>query len=142
MRRERASLSCARVALHTCAAGRSTSLLDNIPMDYPNDADGDSLRKVVEAGADMSRPMTIDFSVEAPDERTARVIAELVSTQGFDPSISDNGGSGSWSVYCSKTMLATYEGVVAVQAQLNELSQPHGGNCDGWGTFGNSQSPT
>jgi Regulator of ribonuclease activity B len=124
------------------AARRSTSSLDNTPMDYPNDADGDSLRKVVEAGADMSRPMTIDFSVDAPDEHAARAIAELVSTQGFDPSISDNGGSGSWSVYCSKTMLATYEGVVAVQAQLNELSEPHGGNCDGWGTFGNSQSPT
>jgi hypothetical protein len=124
------------------AGGRATLPLDNTPMDYPNDADGDSLRKVVEAGADMSRPMTIDFSVDAPDERTARVIAELVSTQGFDPSISDNGVSGSWSVHCSKTMLATYEGVVAVQAHLNELSGPHGGNCDGWGTFGNSQSPT
>jgi hypothetical protein len=106
-------------------------------MNYPNDSDGDSLRKVAEAGADMSLPMTIDFSVEAPDERAARAIAELVSTCGFDPSISDNGGSGSWSVYCSKTMLATYEGVVAVRAQLNELSKLHAGHCDGWQSFGN-----
>ena len=106
-------------------------------MNYPNDSDGAALRKVAEAGADMSRPMTIDFSVDAPDERAARAIAELVSTQGFDPSISDNGGSGSWSVYCSKTMLATYEGVVAAQAQLNELSKPHAGHCDSWQSFGN-----
>jgi hypothetical protein len=47
------------------------------------------------------------------------------------------GGASSWSVYCGKTMLATYEGVVSVQAQLNELGRPHCGNCDGWGTFGN-----
>jgi hypothetical protein len=106
-------------------------------MDYPNDSDGESLRKVAEAGADMSLPMTIDFSVDVPDERAARAIAELVSTHGFDPSISDNAGSGAWSVYCSKTMLATYEGVVAVQAQLNELSKPHAGRCEGWQTFGN-----
>ncbi len=106
-------------------------------MNYPDDPHGESLRKVAEAGADMSLPMTIDFSVEAPDERAARAIAELVSTHGFDPSLSDNGGSGSWSVFCSKTMLATYEGVVAAQAQLNELSKPHAGHCDGWQTFGN-----
>ena len=67
---------------------------------------------MAEAGADMSLPMTIDFAVDVPDERAARAIAELVSTDGFDPSISDNGGSSTWSVYCSKTMLATYEGVV------------------------------
>ena len=106
-------------------------------MNYPPDPHGDSLRQVAEAGADMSLPMTIDFSVAAPDERAARAIAALVSSRGFDPSISDNGGSGSWNVYCSKTMLATYEGVVAVQAQLNELSKPHAGHCDGWQSFGN-----
>jgi hypothetical protein len=107
-------------------------------MNYPDDADGDALRKVVEAGADMSSPMVIDFSVDAPDERIARIIAELASAHGFDPSISCDEDRGSWTVSCSKSMLATYEGVVAVQAQLNELLQPHGGVCDGWGTFGNT----
>jgi hypothetical protein len=105
---------------------------------YPKDADGDALRNVVEAGADMSRPMIIDFSIEAPDERSARRIAELVAIHGFDPSISEDDDSGTWSVYCSKSMLATYDGVVSVQAELNELVGPHGGCCDGWGTFGNT----
>jgi hypothetical protein len=109
-------------------------------MDYPNDADGDSLRRVRDGGSDMSLPMTIDFSITVPNETAARAVADVVSTHGFDPSISDNEGRGSWSVYCSKTMLATYDSVVAVQAQLNELTKAHGGSCDGWGTFGNSQS--
>jgi hypothetical protein len=104
---------------------------------YPNDADGDALRNVAESGADMSLPMVIDFSVEVPDERTARHVAEVVAAHGFDPSISED--DGSWSVHCSKSMLATYEGVVAVQVELNELVSPHGGSCDGWGTFGNTQ---
>ncbi len=106
-------------------------------MDYPNDADGDSLRHVRDAGSDMARPMTLDFTVNVPDERAARALAALVAEHGFDPSLSDNEGRGAWSVFCSKTMVASYEAVVAAQAQLNELAKPHGGLCDGWTTFGN-----
>jgi hypothetical protein len=121
------------------SSGPSTSPLDDMSTSYPNDADGDALRNVAESGADMSLPMVIDFSVEVPDERTARRVAEVVAAHGFDPSISEDDDSDSWSVYCSKSMLATYEGVVAVQVELNELLSPHGGICDGWGTFGNTQ---
>ena len=82
--------------------------------------------------------MTIDFAVDVPSETAARAVATLVAAQGFDPSISDNEGRGFWSIYCSKSMLATYERVVSVQAQLNELAKPHGGTCASWATFGNS----
>jgi hypothetical protein len=108
-------------------------------MRYPNDSDGDALRKVADAGADMSRPMVIEFSVDAADEVVARQIAELVAPLGFLPSISQNEDGNSWSVYCAKAILATYDGVIGVQAQLNELLTPLGANCDGWGTFGNTQ---
>jgi hypothetical protein len=40
---------------------------------------------------------------------------------------------------CAKEMLATYEAVVDVQSELNRLLQPYGGQCDGWGTLGNTQ---
>jgi len=106
-------------------------------MDYPADADGDALRRVAEDGADMSSPMIIDYSVTAPDEHTARAIAALAEAHGFDPSLSDAGGSGTWNVYCSKSMLATYDGVVGTQAALNALVSAHGGRCDGWASFGN-----
>jgi hypothetical protein len=130
---------CARGSDRVPVGGPSTSPLDDMSTSYPNDADGDALRNVEESGADMSRPMIIDFSVEVPDERTARRVAEIVAAHGFDPSISEDDDSDSWSVYCSKSMLATYEGVVAVQVELNELLSPHGGICDGWGSFGNAQ---
>ena len=106
-------------------------------MEFPDDADGDALRRVAADGADMNSAMIIDFTVLAPDEASARAIAELAEAQGFDPSISDEGGSGQWGVYCSKSMLATHAGVVAEQATLNALAAPRGGRCDGWATFGN-----
>jgi hypothetical protein len=34
-------------------------------------------------------------------------------------------------------MLATYQGVLAIQAELAALSAPLHGFPDGWGTFGN-----
>lgn len=139
MRRRRSKALCAGGACQAAASGPSTSSIDEMSSPYPSDADGDALRNVAESGADMSRPMVIDFSVEVPDERTARRVAEVVAAHGFDPSISEDDDSGSWSVSCSKSMLATYEGVVAVQVELNELLSPHGGICDGWGSFGNSQ---
>jgi hypothetical protein len=106
--------------------------------EYPGDADGVSLRTVAEGGSDMSRPMIIDFSIAVADEASARRIAALVEPLGFDPSIYNDPDRGSWSVYASKSMLATYAGVVAARRQLNELVGPLGGNCDGWASFGNS----
>ncbi len=85
----------------------------------------------------MSRPMIIDFALAAPDERAARSVAALVEDHGFDPSICEDDRSGAWSVYCSKSMLATYDGVVAVQTELNRLVAALGCHCDGWASFGN-----
>ena len=42
--------------------------------DYPNDADGDVLRRVAAGGADMSKPMDIDFFIVASDEAIPRVL--------------------------------------------------------------------
>ena len=107
---------------------------------YPDDADGDALRRVADAGADMSQPMVIEFSVDVPNEHAARRVAEVVAARGFEPSIFHSDEDHSWSVYCAKEMLATYEGVIEVQSELNKLLQPYGGDCDGWGTFGNTQN--
>jgi hypothetical protein len=106
---------------------------------YPNDADGDALRRVAGSGADMSRPMTIDFSVASPNREAADQVAPLVAPHGFKPSVSHDEDTGTWTVYCGKAMLATYVGVVSAQAHLNELVAPLGASCDGWGTFGNTQ---
>jgi hypothetical protein len=105
---------------------------------YPDDADGEALRGVANSGSNMSSPMVIDFSIRVPDEATARRVAVLVEPLGFDPSIYQDPDNGSWSLNCSKSMLATYEGVVAAQTQLKAVAGPHGGTCQGWGSFGNS----
>jgi hypothetical protein len=39
---------------------------------FPDNADGDALRCLVESGADMTSPMVIDFAVAIPDEPTGK----------------------------------------------------------------------
>jgi Regulator of ribonuclease activity B len=106
---------------------------------YPDDDDGDALRRVAEHGADMSRPMKIEFSINVPDVERAHSLAEGIAAQGYIPDIFVDDESGSVSIYCAKTMLATHEGVVAAQSELNELCVQFGAECDDWITAGNQQ---
>jgi hypothetical protein len=106
--------------------------------DYPNDADGDALRAVAER-ADMSKPMDIDFAVDVPNHAAGEEVARLASARGYRTAVDCDDTSKRWTCYCTKRMFATYEGVIAVQKELDELSAPVGGQSDGWGTFGNLQ---
>jgi hypothetical protein len=106
---------------------------------YPDDADGDALRLVAANGADMSKPMTIEFTVAVPTVECARSLAERISTLGFSPHLYIDDEDGSVSLYCARSMLASYEGVVAAQMELSKLCEPVGAECDGWITPGNRQ---
>jgi regulator of RNase E activity RraB len=107
-------------------------------MDFPNDSDGDALRLVVGDGSDMGKPMFIDFHVAVPSEEAAKELAQAARKLGYHVKIYDSAECQlPWTCQCSTRMLATYEGVLAVQAELGGLSAPIGGFPDGWGTFGN-----
>jgi len=106
---------------------------------YPDDDDGDALKRVAENGADMCQPMKTEFSIDVPDVDRARSLAEKIAALGYTPDIFVDDESGSVSIYCAKNMLATHEGVVAAQCELNELCVPFAAECDGWITAGNRQ---
>jgi regulator of RNase E activity RraB len=109
-----------------------------VASDYPNDSDGDALRGVLRNGSDMSKPMYIDFHVAMPTEESANAMAKEVRRLGYRTSVYDSTKCRlPWTCQCSTRMLATYEGVLAIQAELEALSAPFGGFTDGWGTFGN-----
>jgi len=105
--------------------------------ELPNDADGDAMRRVFGNGSDPTRPMAIDFSIDVPNRQVGDAIACQTKVLGYFSVVDQDDKSGSWTCYCTKAMVLTYEGVVAAQAELNRIAQPLGGYCDGWGTFGN-----
>ncbi len=109
-------------------------------VEYPDDADGDALRRVASDGSDMSRPMAIDFAVAVPDETSGLRMAAAAGSAGYATSVWQDDESGDWTCDCTKTMAATYDAVVASQDELDKLAKPFGGHADGWGTFGNGEA--
>jgi Regulator of ribonuclease activity B len=106
---------------------------------YPDDDDGEVLRRVAAEGADMSRPMTIDYTIYAADIQSARALAERIAAIGYTPRLYVDDVDGSVSLYCARHMVATYDAVIACQEELNELCHSVGATCDGWLTAGNRQ---
>jgi hypothetical protein len=51
--------------------------------DYPNDADGDALRRIANDGSDMSQPMEVDFTVDVGSSNPATDI--LLGGSYLDP---------------------------------------------------------
>jgi regulator of RNase E activity RraB len=105
--------------------------------DYPQDDDGDALRRVAACGNDMSKSMDIDFQIAVENEAAAKKVAEAASAIGYRVGISFDEEDEAWTVDCTKLMLATYDSVMSAQKELDALAEPMGGFCDGWGTFGN-----
>ena len=111
-----------------------------MPSKYPNDSDGQALQGVANDGNDMTRPMDVDFPVVFADKSTAERFAAIAQKRGFETRLWQHEAEEDdtdWDVVCVKRMILTYELVLAVQSELNELSGPMGGYSDGWGTFGN-----
>ena len=77
-----------------------------------------------------------------PYQRSSKSVGQtalaLVQEAGYAAQLGADEETGEWLCVCSKTMLATYDGVVEAQTELNQLVA-HLDNCstDGWGTFGN-----
>jgi hypothetical protein len=109
-------------------------------MDYPNDDDGDALRRVA-LTSDMTKPMVVDFAVDVPTEAAGEKIAALAAGRGYSADVELDDESQRWTCYCTKTMVATYAAMIAAQEELDELSAPFGGKSDGWGTAGNGRPP-
>ena len=107
-------------------------------MTWPNDADGDVLRKLEEGGFDFSRAHKIDFNVDFRSWPPAELAIKLLRKEFgvieiFEPSDDFNG-------YISFQVVerVTYEGVTSMQRRLTREMQPYGGVCESWGVWGES----
>ena len=106
---------------------------------YPDDADGDALRRVAGDGSDMTRPMDVDFFVAVHDESAGYRVARVAEAHGYAASVKQDSDDLEWTCYCTKSMVLTYDAVVAAQTELDSLAVDHNGHADGWGTFGNAE---
>ena len=103
-------------------------------MNYPNDANGDALRRMENAGDDLSRPRNVDFTVVFPSSDAANKFATKLRELDYAVSVeSSETEEFPWDVVVVNHMLPTYEGIAAFEDLLQRVASSFGGHNDGWG---------
>ena len=104
-------------------------------MKHPNDANGDALRRMEDAGDDLTRPRNIDFTVVFPDEDGAKQFANELHARGYETSVEFTKADEEfpWDVVVVKHMIPTHEGIGAFENLLEHAASSFGGHNDGWG---------
>ena len=103
--------------------------------DWPDDADGDALRRIRNDGVDLSVEHLVDFQIDfdswPPDEAALDLLRERYSVVEVCPP--EEGDDGY--VEVSLEMILGYDEVVGMQQTLSSLLAPYGGRCDAWGMW-------
>lgn len=105
--------------------------------DLPHDADGDTLRRFLETGSDLTKEMEIDFAVKVGTRDIGLKFAAVVEPLGFRTSVTEDEENHDWTCYCSVSIIPSYDEIVRVQDKLELIGRPFDAVPDGWSSLGN-----
>ena len=103
--------------------------------DWPNDVDGDVLRRMEESGFDFSKSHEIDFNVDFDrwppmPEALALIRLRYPNTVVHEPFGEDRGY-----VQFQVHARVTYDLVMRIQRETSALMADFGGYCQSWGVM-------
>ena len=101
----------------------------------PDDENGQVLKRMLEDGDDLSRERGIEFFHVFADEDRANAFAEAAEALPdvvVDSPESDD--EGVWQVCVVRVMVPAHAAITALERELGELAETHGGFSDGWGS--------
>lgn len=104
---------------------------------FPDDANGDTLRRMRRNGDDLSQPREVDFSIIFPHESFAIDFIRVVEAK-FDKvryEKADHESDLPWDVTATRFMTPSYEEISATEVFLESVAEKFGGEIDGWGCF-------
>jgi hypothetical protein len=104
---------------------------------FPNDANGDVLRRMEAAGDDLTRPRNIDFAVIFANESLAEKFAEHFRELGHEVSVKKDETDQNlpWDVIVVQHMVPSHEGITNFESLLQSVADRWRGQNDGWGCF-------
>lgn len=105
-------------------------------MEFPLDDTGQVLAEMHAAGIDLTVVHTVVFFHLFEQESQARAMAAHLAENTPEMKVSvhpDTETPNVWDVDCSVTMTPIYEGVVAQEAEFEQLATKFNGYNDGWG---------
>jgi hypothetical protein len=113
-------------------------------LDFPDDDNGDALRRLQAAGDDLSRSRNIEFTVVFPTQVSAERFAEHFRVLGYATSIdpTETVPDNPWDVVVVKHMEASHAEIGGFEDLLESVAHPLGGRNDGWGCFSEADQPS
>lgn len=105
-------------------------------MNFPNDENGDILRKMSQRGDDLSKSREINFYFAFPDQLQAQNFAKQVHTaMDLETEVARYEERDMWEATVSKKMVPTHQEITELESALDRIAQVHNGEADGWGCF-------
>jgi hypothetical protein len=106
-------------------------------MIYPEDDNGDVLRRMEANGDNLSEPRNVDFNVVFREESAAERFAGHFRERGYAASVkfSETVPELPWDVLVVKHMTPSHREIGDFETTLQEFADTLGGRNDGWGCF-------
>jgi hypothetical protein len=102
---------------------------------FPDDENGDVLRRMQTNGDDLSSPRTVDFEHQFAKKSDALLFLTKVCGGDTKVSISRAGQADIWDVQVSIFMVPTHSAITEAEIRLGNIARKFSGSSDGWGCF-------
>ena len=105
--------------------------------DFPDDENGEVLRRMQQDGDDFTKPRDVDFSIIFPSESSAEEFADHFRQSNFKVAVQRWDGERElpWDVTVTRYLLPTHAGITEIEKSLEDVAASLGGRNDGWGCF-------
>ena len=100
---------------------------------FPHDENGDVLRRMYEAGDDLTKPRMIEFCFAFPERREALAFAKIIDDRELEVCISYYKQREMWQAIVKRHMLPTHQDITTTESRLAAQAESVGGEADGWG---------
>jgi Regulator of ribonuclease activity B len=104
-------------------------------LSFPDDENGDVLRKMHAAGDNLDAARDINFSFVFKTQSEAERFAAAVTAPDFRAEASAFPERKMWQAEVTFFMLPTYAAISELETRLSKVAAEYGGSPDGWGSF-------
>lgn len=110
-------------------------------MDFPDDDNGDVLRRMQSRGDTLDYLRDIDFTVVFPDQSSAEGFVQNFLGLGYRLSVdqAETAAGLPWDVLVTRHMVPSHAEIGAFEDTLQDIAENYGGRNDGWGCMSGSR---
>ncbi|MCH8536664.1 MAG: ribonuclease E inhibitor RraB [Alkalimonas sp.] len=111
-------------------------------MQFPDDANGDMLQVLTEAGLDLTQPTALDFYlIFKRQDKAERAEQALVTQYPHEPVSLYCNPANQWEIKITLTMLPSYDAISQQEKEFDAFARKFAGHHDGWGVMEPEPAP-